>query len=188
MEALLEDSELATTKFMYLNAKPDSDNPYDLDIVKYKLRNVVRYFTISGKGVTMYKQDKAIEFIPLSEWLIERDLYVHIKNILFFKFFKKWKLLNVWRKGVQTVKRNKITENLSERLFYLDPIYRRNILKHKKFMWDMSKLRLMDIPKQGDAIDIREFANRQKKKRQEVYNAIDGFSVECRKNFNEIIQ
>ncbi len=187
LESLLEDSEQVTTKFMYFNMRCGLDNPYDLTISSYNDRQTEHFYTISGKGVTQYRSDKAMEFIPLGEWLIERDLYAHVKEIPFFKHFKRWKLLKVWRKGIVFMRRKQIIDELGERLFYVDDIYRDQILRHRAYMCEMSKLRLIDVQKQSGDVTLEEFARKQQKKQKFVAEKIKEFSAKCRDNFRTVI-
>eukprot|EP01022_Parablepharisma_sp_SALTPOND_P016111 TRINITY_DN2328_c0_g1_i1.p1 TRINITY_DN2328_c0_g1~~TRINITY_DN2328_c0_g1_i1.p1 ORF type:complete len:2092 (+),score=299.17 TRINITY_DN2328_c0_g1_i1:7740-14015(+) len=187
LEAVLEDSEQDTTKFMYFNIKKGSDNPYELELSSYNDRYTPVFYTISGKGVTHYKQDKAADFIPLDEWLIERDLFSHVKEIPFFYHFKRWKLLKVWRRGILFMKRKQIVDELGDKLFFIDDIYRDHILKHRKYMCEMSKLRLMEMSKQTEDLTVDEFTRRQQKKQRYVTDKIKEYSSECRKNFRQVI-
>ena len=41
------------------------------------------YYTISRKGLTLYSNGKPQEFIPLSNWLKERETYDQIKSLEF---------------------------------------------------------------------------------------------------------
>ncbi len=188
LEALLEDSEQLTTKFMYFNMRKGTDNPYDLAVSSYNDRHVSGFYTISGKGVTQYREDKAIDFISLGDWLVERDLYANVKQITFFKHFKRWKLLKVWRRGILFMKRKQIVDDLAERLFYVDDIYRDRILKHRAYMCEMSKLRVLDMQKQVGEITLDEFARRQKKKQKYAAEKIKEFSDKCRENFREVVK
>jgi len=51
--------------------------------------------------LTLYEQDTPIEFLSLGQWLIERDSYNHIKELNFFKKFKKWKFMRMWKKTIK---------------------------------------------------------------------------------------
>jgi hypothetical protein len=81
---LLDSKSEEETVFMYLNSQ-DNGDPYDLTVVSYSKRNENRYYTLSGKGLTLYENDVPVEFISLGQWLIERDSYNHIKELSFFK-------------------------------------------------------------------------------------------------------
>lgn len=60
-----------------------------------------RYYTISGKGLTLYEKEKPVVFMSLGQWLIERDSYNHIKDFSFFKQFKSWKFMRMWKKTIK---------------------------------------------------------------------------------------
>ena len=187
LENLLEDSEQTSTKFMYFNMRHKQDNPYDLALSSYNGRNVPLFYTISGKGVTQYRHDKAVDFISLGDWLVERDLYAQVTEIAFFKYFKRWKLLRTWRGGILYMKRKLIVDELGDRMFYLDEVYRDRILKHRAYMCEMGKLRLLDMHKQSGEVTLDEFARKQQAKQKYVSEKLKEYSSKCRDNFREVI-
>ena len=85
IELLLDSKSEEETVFMYLNPNLQNGDPYDLQVSSYGNRNKKKYYTLSGKGLTLYETDIAVEFISLGQWLIERDSYNHIKELSFFK-------------------------------------------------------------------------------------------------------
>ena len=187
LQKLLEEKPQAGIKFMYFNAKKDSGNPYDLTITNFNERNRGSYYTISKKGITQYKNDCAIDFSSLGEWLIERDLYAQIKEITFFHHFRRWKILKAWRKGIYYVKRKYAIDELTDKLFYLDENYQKCILRHRKSMCQMEKLRFLDLTRHDDDITIPEFSKRQKKKQKLVTEKINEFSNNCKADFKDLI-
>jgi len=40
--------------FMYLNPNMTNGDPYDLQVASYEHRNQEKYYTLSGKGLTLY--------------------------------------------------------------------------------------------------------------------------------------
>jgi hypothetical protein len=60
-----------------------------------------------------------IELLSLGQWLIERDSYNHIKELDFFKKFKKWKFMRMWKKTIKHMQRMKAQNALEEKLFIL---------------------------------------------------------------------
>lgn len=100
IELLLDSKSEEETVFVYLNPNPNAD-PYDLLVCSYQLRNESKYYTLSGKGLTLYENDTPIEFLSLGQWLIERDSYNHIKELPFFKKFKRWKFMRMWKKTIK---------------------------------------------------------------------------------------
>lgn len=133
--------------FVYLNPNPATSNPYDLQVCQYHDRDEQRYYTLSAKGITLYLKETPMEFITLGDWLIERDSYNHIKELSFFKKFKRWKFLRMWRKNIISHKRAKARRMLEERLFVLDDIFRPKLMIHRSQCIDMQKLRFVDIAK-----------------------------------------
>ena len=82
IELLLDTRSEEETVFTYLNC-PNKNDPYDLEPVGFPLRTREKYYTISGKGLTLYEKDTPVEFMSLGQWLIERDSYNHIKDFSF---------------------------------------------------------------------------------------------------------
>ena len=64
IELLLDSKSEEETVFVYLNPNPNGD-PYDLLVCSYQQRNEQKYYTLSGKGLTLYENDTPIEFISL---------------------------------------------------------------------------------------------------------------------------
>ena len=134
--------------FVYLVPHNPSD-PYDLEVVDFNERDGKdkngnkytkndKYYTLSGKGLTTYINDKPQEFHSLGQWLIERDSYNHIKDLSFFKQFKTWKFMRSWRRNIKM--KNKLTSinKLEENLFMLQDHFRDHLAKHRSLMLDMS--------------------------------------------------
>lgn len=64
--------------------------------------------------------NKPIEFMPLADWLAEREIYNHIKNLKFFNKFRKWKTVKMWKRNVVKRKIELHAKLLEERLFFLN--------------------------------------------------------------------
>ena len=188
LEDFLEDSEHNITKFMYFNMKDNSDNPYDLEVTTYNGKNLHYYYTISGQGVTQYKNSMAVDFVPLGEWLVERDYYAQVKEISFFQHFKRCKLLKIWRREILYTKRKQVIDELGDKLFYLNDIYRDYILQHRKTMCKMSKFRLIEISRQSEDVTVDEFSRRQKKKQKIIEDKIAECSNTSREKFVNLIE
>lgn len=119
IELLLDSKSEEETVFMYLNPNLQNGDPYDLQVISYDHRHIPKYYTLSGKGLTLYENDTPVEFISLGQWLIERDSYNHIKELSFFKQFKKWKFMRMWKKTIKQTNRSKAQNSLDEKLFIL---------------------------------------------------------------------
>jgi len=160
IELLLDSKSEEETVFVYLNPNPNAD-PYDLIVCSYQERNAQKYYTLSGKGLTLYENDTPIEFLSLGQWLIERDSYNHIKELDFFKKFKKWKFMRMWKKTIKHQNRMKAQNSLEEKLFMLQEHFSTHLARHRLYMIDMEKQRFIDPCNTGDKKRIEEFADAQ---------------------------
>jgi hypothetical protein len=64
IELLLDSKSEEETVFVYLNPNPNQD-PYDLLVCSYQQRTEQKYYTLSGKGLTLYENDTPVEFLSL---------------------------------------------------------------------------------------------------------------------------
>lgn len=87
--------------------------------------------------MTLYEADTPVEFISLGQWLIERDSYNHIKELSFFKQFKKWKFMRMWKKMIKQKNRSTAQNSLDEKLFILKDYFGQHLFKHRRQMIDM---------------------------------------------------
>ena len=166
IELLLDSKSEEETVFMYLISQ-DNGDPYDLQVVSYSKRQGGPYYTLSGKGLTLYEMDVPVEFISLGQWLIERDSYNHIKELSFFKQFKKWKFMMMWKKTIKHNNRMKAKNALEEKLFMLQPHFRDHLAIHRRLMIEMQHQRFVDICR-GDVKTIEDFELAQTEKRNQV--------------------
>ena len=169
IELLLDSKQTDQSVFVYLNPNSDSGNPYDLTVCQYHDRDEQRYYTLSAKGITLYVRETPIEFITLGDWLIERDSYNHIKELSFFKKFKRWKFLRMWRKNIISHKRAKARRMLEEKLFMLDDIFRPKLLIHRSCCMDMQKMRFVDVEKASmECANLEDFSAEQQKHKEKI--------------------
>jgi len=186
IELLLDSKSEDETVFIYLNTNPNGD-PYDLLICSYQDRNPQKYYTLSGKGLTLYENDTPIEFLSLGQWLIERDSYNHIKELPFFKKFKRWKFMRMWKKTIKHQNRMKAQNALEEKLFILQDHFSKHLMKHRAYMIDMETLRFVNVGRNMDTQKIEDFANSQNDRRTQTSEDISKFSDRCRENVRECI-
>ena len=124
---------------------------------------------MSAKGITLYVKETPVEFITLGDWLIERDSYNHIKELSFFKKFKRWKFLRMWRKNIISHKRAKARRMLEEKLFMLDDIFRPRLLIHRTNCMEMQKMRFVDVDKASlECANLEDFSADQQKHKEKV--------------------
>jgi dynein heavy chain len=174
------------TVFVYLNPNLNGD-PYDLQVCQYKDREPQKYYTLSGKGLTLYENDTPIEFLSLGQWLVERDSYNHIKELDFFKKFKKWKFMRMWKKTIKHQNRMKAQTSLEEKLFMLQPHFGEHLAAHRVSMIEMEKRRFVDLCPQGDTKTLGEFAAAQSERTEEIHDEIQKCSDKCRENIRGCI-
>jgi hypothetical protein len=159
IELLLDSKSEEETVFMYLNPKENSTDPYDLQVASYDGRLKPKYYTLSGKGLTLYEGDTPVEFISLGQWLIERDSYNHIKELSFFKQFRKWKFMRMWKKTIKQKNRTTATNSLEEKLFILKDYFGKHLFIHRKLMIEMQNtLKFVDVCQTGDVKTLASFA------------------------------
>jgi hypothetical protein len=164
IELLLDSKSEEETVFVYLLPNPNG-NPYDLLVKSYSdtregNQPKEKYYTLSGKGLTLYENDMPVEFLSLGQWLIERDSYNHIKELDFFKKFKKWKFMRMWKKTIKHQNRMKAQNSLEEKLFMLQDHFSEHLFVHKRYMIDMEKQRFIDpCIGTGDTKNIKEFTD-----------------------------
>ena len=111
-----------------------------MDIVTYQTvmrKKLTEYYTLSGHGVTKYEDSRPIEFLNLSDWDAERRQFNELKELQFFKKFRKWKTLKKWIGILSKQKLNRIRDILSESLFILNTEYRNILLVHHNICYDI---------------------------------------------------
>jgi len=176
IELLLDSKSEEETVFVYLLPNPNGD-PYDLIVCSYSdtregIQPKDKYYTLSGKGLTLYENDMPVEFLSLGQWLIERDSYNHIKELDFFKKFKKWKFMRMWKKTIKHQNRMKAQNSLEEKLFFLQDHFSDHLFTHRKYMLEMQKQKFVDTCETGDTKKIDEFAESQQKKIGDIQDEI----------------
>jgi dynein heavy chain len=189
IELLLDSKSEEETVFMYLNPNAVSSDPYDLQVTSYEKRNPNKYYTLSGKGLTLSENENPVECISLGQWLIERDSYNHIKELSFFKQFKKWKFMRMWKKTIKQTNRSKAQNSLDEKLFVLQDHFGPHLFKHRRLMIEMqSQLKFVDVCQTGDVKTIAQFAEAQIAKRNKVEEEIKQCSNKSRQNIQTCMQ
>ena len=161
-----------TGYFIYLVPGPSGD-PYDLvPLIDYKQTkkkdgkdylvkldkfrgerpsknlHAEKFYTLSKKGFTMYVNEEPMEYISLQDWLVDRHYYRQISNKAFFKNFRKWKIIRMWRRNILQNKREEIKLQLTEKLFAIDDVFGPILRMHRANCKDMENLRIIEM-KQG---------------------------------------
>ena len=187
IELLLESRTEEETVFQYLNPS-DKGNPYDLQVVVFGRRKQEKYYTLSGKGITQYGPNGPVEFLSLGQWLLERDSYKHIRDLDFFKQFKKWKFMRMWKKNIKLKKRSTASGLLEAKLFYLQDHFHEALLKHRKMMLDMSQKKFIDnCAKAANVLNKEEYKAIQFTKQEQCKTEIEKISENSRANVRDCI-
>lgn len=105
-----------------------------------------KFFTMSKKGFTTYVNDEPIEFISLQEWYSDRQYYRQISSKDFFRNFRKWKIIRMWRRNIVQAKRDEIKNVLEEKLFCVDSVFGDILKRHREDCKNMEyKYRIIDM-------------------------------------------
>lgn len=94
----------------------------------------------------------------MGQWLIERDSYNHIKELSFFKQFKSWKFMRMWKRTIKMQSRLAAINSLEENLFMLQDHFREHLAKHRSMMLDMSRNKFVDTCETQEPKKLEEFA------------------------------
>ena len=186
IELLLDSKSEDEIVFIYCNPNPNGD-PYDLQVCGYEKRNTEKYYTLSGKGLSVHEGDHLTEFISLAQWLINRDSYNHIKELKFFKKFKKWKFMKLWKETIKQEARKKASTKLKEKLFFLHDTFRKHLMIHRDYCIGMEKQRFVDTCANIDTQSIKKYADIQAKMRKTTKKHISNYSSKCRENIEGCI-
>jgi hypothetical protein len=109
------------------------------------------FYTLSRKGLTTYRFDEPTDYIPLTDWLIERNYYLEIRRKRFFHEFRRWKLLRMWRRNILSKKREEVRSSLTEKLFILDGVFGPILMHHRGMCKNLEQYRLVNLQISGAA-------------------------------------
>lgn len=149
-----------------------------------------KFFTMSKKGFTTYVNDEPIEFISLQDWHNDRHFYRQISSKDFFRNFKKWKVIRMWRRNIIQANRDEKRCKLEEKLFSIDDVFGEILMKHRASCQDMEvQLRVIDMKQNGIEIqELKGFLKKQREQRAIVTDVIKEKSRECRARFEKGIE
>lgn len=95
--------------------------------------------------------------------------------------------MKMWYKNVIRYKRMQAANQLEEKLFILNDVFRDHLLRHRAYCVEMEKLRFVDVNAHLDVQKIENFAAIQQKKRTLVNERVQDFSEKCRENVRDAI-
>ena len=189
---LLQNDPKEVGQYFYL-IQPIENGPYDLQPLleledHEKLQDYKRFYTLSSKGITTYTNDEPVEFITLNDWINDKKNYAKIRKKTFFQKFDRWKILRLWRRKICVKKRETVSEILEEKLFILHNHFSTVILELKKSCCEMEKLNFIELTDSHEAIEKKEFVNRQDKRRNFIEDRIQTYARKSKEDFREGIK
>ena len=162
--------------FWYCNRKGDA---YDYEFVKFNEKNE-EYMTISSRGITHFTPGGAY-FLSLDEWEREYKLYQKLKEISFFKQYKKWKNFSLWKNLRRRNMMDERSQFLEAELFILDEKLRDPLLDLRAKSWEILRFDLFDIS--FDKVrTIEEFNIEQDRKRTEGAKELQELEIEIKRD------
>ena len=156
---------------------------------KGRPQNQDKFYTLSKNGFTLYRNLTPIEYTPLSEWLLERRYYRQIRSKDFFKNFRTWSIMKMWRRNVLQKHREQIKAILQTKLFAIDDVFGPILIKHRRNCREMESNRIIDLKTNNiEVATYEEFEQKQKERRKAVTRIVQEKSDECRKYFKHGIE
>jgi hypothetical protein len=106
-----------------------------------------------------------------------------LKELQFFKKFRKWKTLKKWITILSRNKLKRISDILSESLFVLNEEYRSILLAHHNICYDIEQFKCLYVP--TEPLTITNFRKEQEKKKNSLIFSLKQCSKEMHKNSSE---
>jgi len=77
----------------------------------------------------------------------------------FFRQFRKWKFMRMWKKTIKQENRTTATNSLEEKLFILKDFFGKHLFIHRKQMIEMqNNYKFVDVCQTGDVKTLASFA------------------------------
>ena len=151
-------------EFLYFHSTPSTntepENVYFLRVIPPNEVNWDDYYTLSQKGVTIYKFKK-VEFRPLDIWIRECIIFITMKDIPFFNLYSKCRSFSL----LKSISRNQIIQKsklkLTNNLFFVNSILRKSILDLQRSCDRILRLSLVDL-KSTRTLTLNQFIDFQK--------------------------
>ena len=163
----------------------NSENYYKLTPKTFnEIADKKTYYTLSSKGLTVYIDKKPREFIKLAEWMNERQRYDVIAEIPFFKNFKIWRIITMWRKNIFKQKKIAYQNELQNSLLFNNDDYNTRLIEHKKFCNEILFLKVVDMKVGLDSNSFKKFQDMQIELRKRTKRKLDEIHTKCQNNFD----
>ena len=141
------------------------------------------YYTLSSKGLTVYIDKKPREFIKLAEWMNERQRYDVIAEIPFFKNFKIWRIITMWRKNIFKQKKIAYQNELQNSLLFNNEDYNTRLIEHKKYCNEILFLKVVDMKVGLESNSFKKFQDMQIELRKRNKRKLEEIHTKCENNF-----
>ena len=164
----------------YLVKNDDSDNRYDLKLVSSNAlgngrSTSMEFFTLNKNGIT-YTFGKETDFMTIEQYESEHTGFHKIKNIRFFKIYRKWKNFTFWKKNVRNAKIQSAKKALNKHLFILSSEFAPTLLKISKYGSLLFRTSLLSIDLKDDTYTLTSFQDAQEEQRKIIHNGIAKFT------------
>jgi dynein heavy chain len=162
------------------------ENYYELKQTKFvDIRDKKVYYTLSAKGLTVYHNKTPKEFIKLSEWIMERQAYNKITTINFFKNFKIWRIIKIWRKNIFRHKKSGRREELDKKFLFNMEDYTEKIILHRQYCNEAKHLSILDLRVSLESTKYDDFQKKQETKRNNLNDSLSSIHNRCETIFVE---
>ena len=163
----------------------DVENYYELRPKNFQqVAKEKTYYTLSSKGLTVYIDKKPREFIKLAEWINERQRYNVIAEIPFFKNFKIWRIITMWRKNIFKQKKIAYQNELQNTLLFNNEDYNTRLIDHKRYCNEIIYLKIVDMKVGLESNSFQKFQDMQKELRKRNKKKLDDIHNKCQMNFD----
>ena len=135
----------------------------------------MEFFTLNKNGIT-YTFGKQTDFMTIEQYEIRAHRLSQIKNIRFFKIYRKWKNFTFWKKNVRNAKIQSAKKALNKNLFKLSSEFAPTLLKISKYGVLLLRTNLLSIDLKDDTYTLSSFQDAQEEQRKVVHNGIEKFT------------
>lgn len=105
-----------------------------------------------------------------------------MKNLNFFKKFRKWKSYKMWNRNVRRTRREITSTALENKLFLLHKTFKDVLIEHKKQCLFIENLRFVEVSSHFDSLDLEKLQELQHNKRLHTVEELEKYSKVCREN------
>ena len=124
------------------------------------------YHTISKHGITHF-QGSNVDFTSLDDWEREFTVFFKIKNIKFFRRYRKWKSFYQWMRSISNNRFKNSGRRLNSNLFLFNPLLQAPLLHLHELCEDAKGTELIEVDI-DKTYKVSEFVDVQSNRRHAV--------------------